>query len=170
MFRAPDVDDLGSFKGKLESFSPHAVYASSAQVARLEINELTGELRVVAVVCALDCGRAINPAGIVGQARGGIAQGLGFALMEDYRLVESVPQTRSLETYLIPTALDVPETDVILVESVEQSGPFGAKGVAEVVLVPTAPAVASGIRDAAGLDIRQLPATPEAVLSALRGC
>lgn len=122
---------------------------------------------MVAVACAVDCGTAINPAGVVGQARGGIAQGLGFALMEHYRLVEAVPRTKSLETYLIPTALDVPEIDVILVEFAEPSGPFGAKGVAEVVLVPTAPAIVSGIKDAAGVEIRDLPATPESVLRGL---
>ncbi len=167
-FLAPDVGELGSFKGALERFSPHAVYGSSAQVARLELNELTGEVRVVAVACAVDCGTAVNPAAVVGQAHGGIGQGLGYALMEDYRLVEGVPQTRSLETYLIPTARDLPEIDVILVESAEQTGPFGAKGIAEVVLVPTAPAIVSGIKDAAGLEIRDLPATPELVLRALR--
>ena len=167
-FAAPDVDELGSFTGALESFSPHVVYGSSAQIARLELNELTGEVRVVAVACVVDCGTAINPAGVVGQARGGIAQGLGFALMEHYRLVEAVPQTTSLETYLIPTALDVPEIDVLIVESAAPSGPFGAKGMAEVVLVPTAPAIVSGIKDAAGVEIRDLPATAESVLRSLR--
>ena len=166
-FSAPDVEELGSFEGALESFSPHAVYGSSAQVARLELNELTGEVRVVAIACAVDCGTAINPAGVVGQAHGGIGQGLGFALMEHYRLAEGVPQTTSLETYLIPTALDLPEMDVVLVESAEPSGPFGAKGVAEVVLVPTAPALISGIKDAVGVEIRQLPATPESILASL---
>jgi CO/xanthine dehydrogenase Mo-binding subunit len=163
-FPAPDVEELGSLTRAFESFSPHAVYGSSAQVARLELNELTGEVRVVAVACAVDCGTAINPAGVVGQARGRIGQGLGFALMEHYRLAESVVLTTSLETYLIPTALDVPEIDVIIVESAEPSGPFGAKGVAEVVLVPTAPAIVSGIKDAAGVEVRDLPASPESVL------
>jgi CO/xanthine dehydrogenase Mo-binding subunit len=168
-FFAPDVEDLGSFEGELEKFSPHAVYGSSGQVARVEVNELTGEARVVAVACAIDCGTAINPAGIVGQAQGGIAQGVGFALMEGYRLTDAVPQTKSLETYLIPTALDVPDTDIVLIESSEESGPFGAKGIAEVVLVPTAPAIVAAIRDATGLDLRALPASPESVIRGMRG-
>ena len=168
-FVAPDVEQLGSFEGELGQFSPHAVYSSAAQVARIEVNELTGETRVAAIACALDCGRAINPAGVTGQARGGMAQGMGYALMEEYRLMDAVPQTRSLETYLIPTALDVPESDIVLVESPEDSGPFGAKGIAEVVLVPTAPAITSALRDAVGIDIDRLPATPEAVLAELRG-
>jgi len=166
-FLAPDVEELGSFHGALETYFPHRVYGSCAQIARLEVNELTGEIRVVAVACAVDCGTAINPAGVVGQTCGGIGQGLGFALMEDYRLVAGIPQKRSLETYLIPTALDLPEIDVILVESAEPSGPFGAKGIAEVVLVPTAPAVVSAIKDAAGVEVRDLPATPESVLRCL---
>jgi CO/xanthine dehydrogenase Mo-binding subunit len=134
----------------------------------VEINELTGEARVPAIACALDCGVAINLAGVIAQAEGGIAQGLGYGLMEEHRLIGAVPQTRSLETYLIPTSEDVPVMDVVLVEGNEPTGPFGAKGIAEVVLCPTAPALGGAIRDAVEVDLDRPPATPEHLYRSLK--
>lgn len=165
-FHAPDADLPTE---DLKRLTPHRVYGSAAQVVRVEVNRLTGEVVVKGVACAVDCGVAINPAGVVGQTEGGIAQGIGWAVMEDFRLDQGIPQTKSLETYLIPTAADAPEMDVILVESHEDTGPFGAKGIAEVVLVPTAPAVIAAIRDAVGVDVRTLPACPERVYRLMQG-
>lgn len=168
-FVLPDVEELGRLEGAgpLEAFAPHLVYGSAAQVARVEVNELTGETKVLAVACGLDCGVAVNPAAVLGQTAGGIVQGMGFAVMEDFVLREGVPATSSLETYLIPSAADAPAIETILVENGEPTGPFGAKGIAEVVLVPTAPAIVSAIRDAVGVSLDRLPATPERVLRAL---
>ena len=96
-------------------------------------------------------------------------QGLGWAIMEDFRIEGSIPLTRSLETYLIPTAADAPHIETILIQNGEKTGPYGAKGIAEVVLVPIAPAIAAAIRDAVGVNVDRLPATPERVYRLMRG-
>jgi CO/xanthine dehydrogenase Mo-binding subunit len=150
--------------GELGKYSPHLVFSCSAQVARVEVNELTGELRVAGLVCAVDCGTAINPAGVVGQAEGGVAQGLGYAIMEEHLVVDGRPQTTSLENYLMPTAQDVPVIDTILVPGSESTGPMGAKGMSEVVVVPTAPAIAAAVQHAVGVLPDRLPMTPERLL------
>lgn len=169
--QAPDVSDLGAdlSTDDLERLSPHRVFGSAAQVARVEVNQFTGEVIVRSVACAVDCGVAVNPAGVIGQTEGGIVQGLGWAMMEDFKIEGGVPTTRSLETYLIPTSSDAPEIESILIESGEETGPFGAKGIAEVVLVPIAPAIAAAIRDAVGVTLDRLPATPERVYRLMRG-
>jgi CO/xanthine dehydrogenase Mo-binding subunit len=168
-FHLPDVTDTGLIDPEqLSTYAPHLVYGTSAQVVRLEVNELTGEIRVHGVVCAVDCGTAVNPGHVVGQAEGGVAQGLGYALMEEYRLCEGRPVTHSLETYLIPTIRDVPEIRTVLVSGHEPSGPMGAKGMAEVVIVPTAAAVAAAVADAVGIRPDRLPITAELLLSQLR--
>jgi CO/xanthine dehydrogenase Mo-binding subunit len=161
-FELPDVEaDEDISDEMVRRFAPHATYGSSAQVARVEVNRLTGEWRVASVACAVDCGRAINPDSVVGQAEGGILQGLGLAQMEEYVLVEGLPATTNLESYLIPTAVDAPEIAVLLVESGQVGTAFGAKGMAEVVCVPTAPAVVSAIHEATGVLPEQLPVTAE---------
>jgi CO/xanthine dehydrogenase Mo-binding subunit len=105
----------------------------------------------------------VNPTLIEGQIQGGVAQGLGMALMEEY-----VPgRNENLHDYLIPTIGDVPEIVCILVESEDPVGPYGAKGIGEHALVPTAPSVLNAIRDAVGSGIRRLPATPDRVLEAI---
>jgi CO/xanthine dehydrogenase Mo-binding subunit len=168
-FTLPDVADPGMIDPEhLGSYAPHLVYGCSAQVVRLEVNELTGEIRTAGVVCAVDCGRAVNPGAVIGQAEGGVAQGLGLALMEEYRLAGGQPLTRSLETYLIPTVRDVPEIRTHLVGGDEPTGPMGAKGMSEVVIVPTGPAVAAAVADAVGVRPDRLPITPERLLSAMR--
>jgi len=108
-------------------------------------------------------GRAVNPTLVEGQIAGGIAQGLGLALMEEY-----VPgRTDNLHDYLIPTVGDVPEVECLLVEDHEPAGPFGAKGVGEPALIPTAPAILAGIRAATGARINRVPATPDRVRAAI---
>jgi len=169
VFEAPDVSELGEMKPEdLPRLSPHRVYGSAVQVARVEVNRYTGQVVVRGVACAVDCGVAVNPAGVVGQTEGGIVQGIGWALMEDFKFDAGVPQTKTLETYLIPTAGDAPELETILIEDGEETGPFGAKGIAEVVLVPTAPAIVAAIRDAVGVTVRRLPAAPETVYRLMR--
>lgn len=167
-FHLPDVADSGMIDPEqLGTYAPHLVYGTSAQVVRLEVNELTGEIRVAGVVCAVDCGTAINPGAVIGQAEGGVVQGLGYALMEDYRMAAGQPLTTSLETYLIPTIRDAPPIRTHLIAGEEPSGPLGAKGMAEVVIVPTAAAVAAAVADAVGVRPGQLPLTPERIMRAL---
>lgn len=161
-FLVPEVvPDQSVSETLIQRHALHAVYSSSAQVARVEVNRLTGEWRVASVLCAVDCGRAINPAAVEGQAEGGVVQSVGFTQMEDHRVDRGVPVTTSLETYLIPTATDAPEVLTLRVESGRHDSAFGAKGMAEVVCVPTAPAIVAAICDAVGVRPTELPVTPE---------
>ena len=143
---------------------PYAAYAFAAQIAEVEVDTGLGTVRVRRMVAAHDVGRAINPQLVEGQIHGGIAQGIGLALMEEY-----VPgRTDNLHDYLIPTIGDVPPIETILIEVADPLGPYGAKGVGEPALVATAPAILAAIHHATGARITHVPATPERVLAALR--
>jgi CO/xanthine dehydrogenase Mo-binding subunit len=142
---------------------PYQTYAFGAQVAVVDVDPELGTVKVRRIVAAHDVGRAINPTQVEGQIHGGIAQGLGFALMEAY-----VPgRTENLHDYLIPTVGDMPEIECLLVEDPEPSGPYGAKGVGEPALIPTAPAILGAIHDAVGVRITRLPASPDRIRAAL---
>ena len=130
----------------------------------------TGEVRVLKIVIAHDIGRAINPATVEGQLEGGVMQGIGYTLIEDF-IVDTgtgVTITDNFTTYKIPAALDAPEIEIILVEKPDPTGPFGAKSVGETAMISIAPAIANAIYDAVGVRITELPITPEKVLTALR--
>jgi aldehyde oxidoreductase len=143
---------------------PYAVYGYGAQVAELEVDMRLGTVRLLKITAAHDVGKAINPLLAEGQIEGGIAQGIGMALMEEY-----IPgRTENLHDYLIPTIGDVPEIETILVEVPDPEGPFGAKGLGEHVLIPTAPAILNAIRHATGVLVTTVPATPTRVLEAIR--
>ena len=143
---------------------PYATYGFGAQVAEVEVDTLLGTVRVRRIVAAHDVGRAVNPTLVEGQIHGGIAQGLGLALMEEY-----VPgRTENLHDYLIPTVGDMPEIVVKLVEDPEPEGPFGAKGVGEPALVATAPAILGAIRHATGVRTTRVPVLPHRLHGALR--
>ena len=143
---------------------PYETYGFGAQIAVVDVDIELGTVRVRRIVAAHDVGRAINPTLVEGQIQGGIAQGIGMALMEEY----DPGRTDNLHDYLIPTIGDAPEIEVHLVEDPEPSGPFGAKGVGEPALIPTAPAILAAIRDATGARVRSVPATPARVLAAIR--
>ncbi len=143
---------------------PYAVFGFGAQVAELDVDTETGIIVLHSIDSAYDVGRAINPALVEGQIIGGIAQGIGMALMEEY-----LPgQNNNFHDYLIPTIGDVPEIRVTLIESGDPLGPYGAKGVGEHSLLPTPPAILNAIRDAIGRPVRQVPATPDRVMRVLR--
>nr|WP_244467877.1 molybdopterin cofactor-binding domain-containing protein [Nitratireductor soli] len=143
---------------------PYAVYGYGAQLVELEVDIALGTVKLVRIIAAHDVGRAINPLLAEGQIEGGIAQGIGLALMEEY-----VPgRTENLHDYLIPTIGDVPPIETILVEVPDPEGPFGAKGLGEHVLIPTAPAILNAIRHATGAEIARVPATPSRILEAIR--
>ena len=142
---------------------PYATYGFGAQLAEVEVDCALGKVKVLSIVAAHDVGRAINPTLVEGQIQGGIAQGLGFALMEEF-----VPgRTENLHDYLIPTIGDMPEITIHLIEDSEPDGPFGAKGVGEPALIATAPAILGAIRHATGARITRLPALPHRVWEAL---
>jgi nicotinate dehydrogenase large molybdopterin subunit len=142
--------------------APYATYAFACQVALLEVDTLTGEVSVEKIIAAHDVGKALYPEGVKGQIFGGTAMGLGFALMEEF----TPGQTLSLKDYHIPTCRDMPEITPIIIQSEEPTGPFGAKGVGEPALIPTAPAIVNGISQALGERIYHLPASLERVLEA----
>jgi aldehyde oxidoreductase len=142
---------------------PYASYAFAAQIAEVEVDLGLGTVKARRITAAHDVGCAINPTQVEGQIHGGIAQGLGFALMEEY-----IPgRTENLHDYLIPTIGDVPEIECLLIEAPDPLGPYGAKGIGEPALVPTAPAILNAIHHATGVRLRQVPATPDRVRAAL---
>ncbi|WP_199899611.1 xanthine dehydrogenase family protein molybdopterin-binding subunit [Sneathiella glossodoripedis] len=143
---------------------PYATYGFAAQIALVEVDMELATTRVLEIFAAHDVGRAINPQQVEGQIQGGIAQGLGLALMEEY-----VPgKTENLHDYLIPTVGDMPDMTVIIVEDAEPLGPYGAKGVGEPGLVPTAPAIFSAIRHASGVRVTEAPMLPHRLKAALQ--
>ena len=142
---------------------PYAVYGFGAHMAEIEIDLELGTVRVLKITAAHDVGRAINPMLVEGQIEGGAAQGLGMALMEEFH----PGRGENLHDYLIPTAGDMPPVESILIEDRSPVGPFGAKGIGEQALIPTAPAILNAIHDAAGIRIRRVPATPGRIRAAL---
>jgi len=143
--------------------APYAVYGFGAQIAEVAVDTALGTVRATRITAAHDLGRVINPLLAQGQVEGGIAQGLGMALMEEY-----VPgRTENLHDYLIPTTGDMPGIETIFVEVPDPEGPLGAKGLGEHVLIPTAPAILNAIRHATGARITRLPALPHRVLAAI---
>ena len=142
---------------------PYATYGFAAQIALVEVDLELGTTKVLKIVAAHDVGKAINPQQVEGQIHGGIGQGLGMTLMEEY-----IPgQTDNLHDYLIPTIGDVPPIDVILIEDPEPLGPYGAKGVGEPALIPTPPAILGAIRHATGVQMNFVPVTPHRLRAAI---
>ena len=144
--------------------SPYATYGFGAHIAEVEVDLKLGTTRVLRLAAAHDVGKTVNPTQVEGQIQGGVAQGLGMALMEEY--VQGV--TENLHDYLIPTVGDMPDIEILLIEDPEPLGPFGAKGIGEHALIPTAPAILGGIRQATGVSIHRIPATPDRVLQAIQ--
>ncbi len=144
---------------------PYAVYGYGAQMVELSVDPALGTVTLHRITAAHDLGRVINPLLATGQIEGGIAQGIGLALMEEY-----IPgRTENLHDYLIPTTSDVPPITSILIEVPDPEGPSGAKGLGEHVLIPTAPAILNAIRHATGAEITRLPALPHRILAAIKG-
>jgi aldehyde oxidoreductase len=144
--------------------APYAVYGYGAQMVELAVDRELGTVKLLKITAAHDVGRAINPMLVRGQIEGGIAQGIGMALMEEY-----LPgRTENLHDYLIPTFGDVPPIESLIIEVPDPEGPFGAKGLGEHVLIPTAPAILNAIRHATGAMITRVPALPHRVLEAMR--
>ncbi|MCL4424193.1 MAG: molybdopterin-dependent oxidoreductase, partial [Firmicutes bacterium] len=149
---------------------PHLVYTYVTQMALVEVDTLTGKVELREAATALDAGRVLNRQGLEGQAEGGMVMGAGYALMEDIIIEKGYFKTMNLSTYIIPTSLDLPERhQVELVEVLEESGPYGAKGAGEAVMVPISPAITSAIHDAVGVRLKEMPAAAERVYQGLRG-
>ncbi len=165
-YRPPHTTPLDPVTG---ACVPNYCYGYAAQVVEVEVNVLTGHVRVLRVVSVHDVGKAINRQQVEGQIEGCLAQAAGYALLEDFQVKDGRVVTRYFNNYLLPTALDMPEEIVpVILELADPNGPYGARGVAEMPLVPFAAAVAIAIHDATGVWLTHLPMTPERVLAALR--
>lgn len=144
--------------------TPYMAYVYGAQVAEVEVDLRTGNTQVLHIWAVHDIGKVIFPEGAYGQLYGGITQGLGYALTEQITYPNGYVQQTNLESYLIPTSVDVPEITGCFIESPYSHGPYGAKNIAEPSLVPTAPAIANAIAHATGRRVRELPMNLERVL------
>ncbi|KMW60106.1 putative hypoxanthine oxidase XdhD [Candidatus Rhodobacter oscarellae] len=144
--------------------APYAQFGYAAHLAVVEVDTAMGTVKPLKFVAAHDVGRAINPMLVEGQVHGGIAQGLGMALMEEY-----LPgRTENLHDYLIPTIGDIPPIETLIIEEPDAHGPYGAKGLGEHVLIPTAPAILNAIKAATGVRLHRVPATPQRLHDALK--
>ena len=142
----------------------HFAYSFAAQAAEVEVNTLTGEVRVVRVVSANDVGRAINPLGLQGQVEGGVMMGIGNALTEAFIVEEGRVVTDRMARYRIPSITHTPEIISLVVEDPTREGPYGAKGVGEIVSIPTSPAITNAIYNAVGVRVDRLPVDQEMIL------
>ncbi len=156
-------DPPATMLDELGQGDPYGTYGFGAQVAEVEVDTELGTVKVLHVWAAHDVGAAINPLQVEGQIHGGVAQGLGLALMEEY----FPGRTENLHDYLIPTFGDVPPIDVYLIEDPEPTGPYGAKGIGEPALIPTPPAIFGAIYHATGVRMKRAPATPDRVRAAI---
>jgi CO/xanthine dehydrogenase Mo-binding subunit len=157
-----DVDPLTSQGDAYQTFG------WATQLAEVEVDTDTGFVQVTRLISATDAGRAINPAGVEGQVQGGAVMGLGYALYEQHIVERGRPKTASLAFYLVPTPLDVPDIECLIVEVPDPAGPYGAKGVSEPATIPTTPAILNAIYDAVGVRVKDTPATPERIFELLR--
>ena len=163
VFNPDSVLDFATFKG-----DPYPTYTYATQLAEVEIDTETGHIEVPRYWAAHDAGRIVNPMGAEGQIEGGVVMGLGMALWEKVARKDGFIQNPSLREYQLPGTKDVPaEITTIFVDSFEETGPFGAKGVAEASLIPVPAAVAAGIHDAVGVRLNRLPMEAEALMDSL---
>jgi CO/xanthine dehydrogenase Mo-binding subunit/aerobic-type carbon monoxide dehydrogenase small subunit (CoxS/CutS family) len=159
---APETQPLG------EGGDMHFAYSFAAQAVEVEVNSKTGEVNVKRVISANDVGKAINPLGLQGQVEGGIVMGIGHALTENFILEGGYPFTDRFARYRIPNFTQIPEITSIIVEHPTSHGPFGAKGVGEIVSIPTIPAITNAIYNAVGVRIDSLPVDQEKIFMSMR--
>ena len=158
---------------KRQSVGPSPAYSFTAQVAEVEVDPETGIVTIDKIWAAHDCGKAINPTVVEGQIEGCVYMGVGEALLEEHVFAASGPgkgalhRNTSLLEYKIPTVHDTPEIEVLIVESNDDEGPFGAKEAGEGPQLSTVPAIANAIHDATGIWLNAAPFTPDRVLRAI---
>jgi 4-hydroxybenzoyl-CoA reductase subunit alpha len=145
-----------------------AGYSFEAQIVYLKVNKDTGRVKILKIVDAHDIGRAINPMAVEGQIEGSVVMGLGYSFYEDLKFKDGKGLNPNLTNYRVPHSTDIPEMESILFETNDKEGPYGAKGMAESALLPTAAAIANAIYDAVGIRLHEVPFTPEKILKALK--
>lgn len=149
--------------------SAYFEYSYACHVAEVVVDTITGRVQVQKVTAVHDLGRALHPIGVEGQIEGGVVQGLGYALYEQLQLEKGVIQNPNFTTYILPTVLDSPEVETVILEYPSKHGPLGARSLAEPCLIPTPAAVANAVRHATGAWIDRIPMTPEVVWKAMKG-
>jgi CO/xanthine dehydrogenase Mo-binding subunit len=163
-FYDPDNENLDrEFKGNLSK-----AYAYGAHGVEVEVDSESGKVKILRYVAAHDVGRAINPMLLEGQIYGAASQGVGYALTERLILEKGEVMNPNFRDYKLLTAKDVIPVEAVIIESMDEAGPYGAKGIGEPGLVPSAPAIANAIYDAVGIRLRELPMTPERILRAIK--
>jgi len=163
-YNVPRVDK--PVEGSIEI--PHLTYMYATAIALVEVDTLTGSTRVLKFFLSPESGKIINPQAYTGQCEGAIVQGLGFALTEETQIVDGITKTNNFTTYIIPTICDIPDIQIEPVETYEKIGPFGAKGLGEIGIIPVGSVVANAIYDATGARVFTLPATPERVYTSIK--
>ncbi|MBN2544009.1 xanthine dehydrogenase family protein [bacterium] len=157
-----------SWNAELGQGKAYFAYSWATNVAEVEVDTKTYEVKVLSITAAHDMGKAINPTQVEGQIEGGSLQGMGYGLMEEVLTENGRIINPNFSTYIIPTALDTPEVVPLIVEEPFEDGPYGAKGFGEQPLMGIAPAVTAAISDAIGVKLHELPATPERIMDALK--
>lgn len=147
--------------------NPYWPYTFGAQRVTVEVDDETGKVDVLDVVAINDAGKIINPVSAEGQAEGGVAMGIGYALMEEIEVNKGSIKNRNFSDYIIPTSKDVPHIKTHFIEAIEETGPYGAKGIGEPVMIPTAPAILNAIYDAVGIRFTSIPVTCDRLLLAI---
>ena len=158
---APETKALG------QGGDMHFAYSFAAQAAQVEVNTRTGEVHVLEVIAATDVGKAINPLGLQGQVEGGVMMGIGNALTEHFIVEQGEVFTDRLARYRIPSISHTPKITSIIVEHPVSTGPYGAKGVGEIVSIPTSPAVTNAIYNAVGVRVDSLPVDQELIVRSI---
>ena len=161
-YSAPETKPLG--KGG----DMHFAYAFAAQAAEVQVNTQTGEIKVLQVVAANDVGKSVNPLGLQGQVEGGIMMGIGHALLENFIVEDGVVVSDRLARYRIPSIVHTPRIKSFIVEHPTLEGPYGAKGIGEIVSIPTAPAITNAIYNAVGVRVDRIPVDQEKLLWEIR--
>jgi CO/xanthine dehydrogenase Mo-binding subunit/CO/xanthine dehydrogenase FAD-binding subunit len=158
-FKAPDV----SWDEETGQGNAYFTYVYACQVAEIKADNLTGKIEVLKVTAVHDVGKVINRLGIEGQVYGGVAQGIGYAVLEDFNIQNGIIKSPNLDEYLIPTIKDIPEIDHVLIENPDKYGPFGAKSIGEPTLELASAAINNAMKFATGKYFYQIPLTLERV-------
>jgi xanthine dehydrogenase molybdenum-binding subunit len=156
-YEAPKTQPLGT------GGDMHFAFSFGVQAAEVEVNKLTGEVRVLRVISANDVGMAVNPLGLQGQVEGGVMMGLGNAITEEFLMDNGYVVSDRLARYRIPGIMLTPEITSIIVEHPTADGPYGAKGVGEICSIPTTPAITNAIYNAVGVRVDKLPVDQEMI-------
>jgi len=165
-FNVPDATSLDRETG--QGAMPAVFWMYAAQTAEVQVDEETGKVKVLRIASAHDVGKAINPSACEQQIEGALGTGIGTTLMEEIKFDGGKTINPNFVDYKLPTSMDMPEMIPIMVETIHNRGPYGAKGLGEPALAPTAPAIANAIYDAVGVRIKELPITPDKILRALK--